>query len=218
MVKITDTEIEGVYVIEPEVFGDERGYFMESFNTRDLKLSGKTMRLDFVQDNESRSIGNVVRGFHFQAPPYAQAKLVRCAKGAVYDMALDIRKGSPTYGKMVCVMLSGENHKQLYIPAGFAHAFMTVGYDTLFQYKCNCYYNKESEGGVQFMDLALPFPEEIKDKIMNVRYNRSVKDLEFPRLDNFDSPFTYGQRMADKAYLQTIGAELIGIDIKKDEQ
>ena len=95
---------------------------------------------------------------------------------------------------------------------------MTIGYDTVFQYKCNCYYNKESEGGVQFMDLALPFPEEIKDKIMNIRYNRSVKDLEFPRLDNFDSPFKYGTSLVDKAYLQTVGAELIGLDIKKDEQ
>jgi hypothetical protein len=95
---------------------------------------------------------------------------------------------------------------------------MTVGYDTVFQYKCNCYYNKESEGGVQFMDFALPFPDEVKDKIMRVKYNRSIKDIEFPKLADFDSPFRYGQSLVDKVYLQTISAELIGIDIKKDEQ
>ena len=146
-------EIEGLYLIEPKVFGDERGYFLETYSYRDLEsLIGP---VDFVQDNESLSCYGVVRGLHFQRPPYTQAKLVRCVSGRVLDVAVDIRKGSPTFLKHVAVELSGENHRMLFIPKGFAHGFSVLSPKAVFQYKCDEYYHPEADSGFQLLDPRL---------------------------------------------------------------
>lgn len=145
------TDIEGVFVIEPQVFGDERGYFFESFNAERFRaLTG--IEVTFVQDNESRSKRGVLRGLHFQREPHAQAKLVRVVQGRVLDVAVDIRPESPTFGKYVMTELSGENHRQMFIPKGFAHGYVVLEDNTVFQYKCDEYYHPEYEGGIAWND------------------------------------------------------------------
>ena len=151
---VINTEIEGLKIIEPRIFGDARGYFFESFSERDfVEQTGLEVR--FVQDNESKSRYGVVRGLHFQKPPFAQSKLVRVVKGRVLDVAVDIRKGSPTYGRHVAVELTEDNHRQLFLPKGMAHGFAVLSDEVLFQYKCDEYYHPESEGAIAWDDPAL---------------------------------------------------------------
>lgn len=177
------TDIEGVVIIEPKVFGDERGYFFESFSQRELDDNiGKTV---FVQDNESKSCYGVVRGLHFQYPPFAQAKLVRCVKGSVLDVAVDIRKGSPTYGKHIATELSENNHRTLFIPRGFAHGFSVLSETAIFQYKCDNYYAPQSEGALQWDDKDLNINWLIKENNVIL----SEKDKHHTLLKDFDSPF-----------------------------
>lgn len=150
---IIKTDIEGVLIIEPKVFGDDRGYFFESFSQKEFEK--KVCKTTFVQDNESKSKYGVLRGLHFQKPPYAQAKLVRVVKGKVLDVAVDIRKDSPTFGKHVAIELSEENKRQLFIPKGFAHGFAVLSEEAVFQYKCDNYYAPQAEGGILWNDPAL---------------------------------------------------------------
>ena len=150
---VIKTELEGVYVIEPKIFRDGRGYFFESFSQREF--DEKVGHIDFVQDNESMSVYGVMRGLHFQRPPYAQSKLVRCVRGKVLDVAVDIRAGSPTYGKYVAVELSEENHRQLFIPKGFAHGFSVLSDEAVFQYKCDNFYHPEADGGISILDDSI---------------------------------------------------------------
>jgi len=174
MMKITTTAIEGVVILEPKVFGDERGYFFESFSQREFEE--KVCKTTFVQDNESSSRYGVLRGLHFQKPPHAQAKLVRVVKGKVLDIAVDIRKGSPTFGHHVSIELSGENKRQLFIPRGFAHGFAVLSEEVVFQYKCDRYYVPHSEGGILWNDPALgidwKLPEE--DVILSEKDKKNV--------------------------------------------
>lgn len=152
--KVIKTNIEGVVLIEPRIFYDDRGYFFESFSDKNFQeMVCRNIR--FVQDNESRSSYGVVRGLHFQKPPYAQSKLVRVIQGAVLDVAVDIRKGSPTFGQHVAVELSGENHRQLFIPRGFAHGFSVLTPEVLFQYKCDNFYAPQAEGAIAWDDPDL---------------------------------------------------------------
>ena len=151
---VIDTEIEGLKIIEPRIFGDARGYFFESFSVRDF-VAQAGIEVTFVQDNESKSRYGVVRGLHFQKPPYAQSKLVRVVSGTVLDVAVDIRKGSPTYGRHVAVELSGENHRQLFLPKGMAHGFAVLSDEVVFQYKCDNFYHPESEGAIAWNDPTL---------------------------------------------------------------
>lgn len=159
---VIKTGIEGIFVIEPQVFGDERGYFFESFNAEHFRAQ-TGVEVTFVQDNESRSKRGVLRGLHFQREPYAQAKLVRVVQGRVLDVAVDIRKKSPTFGRYVAVELSGENKRQLFIPKGFAHGYVVLEDDTIFQYKCDEFYHPESEDGIAWNDPQIAvewdFPE-----------------------------------------------------------
>ena len=150
---ITTTEIEGLVILEPEVFADGRGYFFESFSQREFEE--KVCKTTFVQDNESSSRYGVLRGLHFQKPPHAQAKLVRVVKGKVLDIAVDIRKGSPTFGHHVSIELSGENKRQLFIPRGFAHGFAALSDEVILQYKCDNYFAPGSEEGILWNDPAL---------------------------------------------------------------
>lgn len=175
--KIIETEIQGLFIIEPDVYGDSRGYFFESFNKR--RFEEQTgISVDFVQDNESRSTYGVVRGLHFQRPPHAQAKLVRVVSGRVLDVAVDLREGSPTYGKHVAVELSGENHRQVFIPKGFAHGFSVLSEEAVFQYKCDDYYAPETEGAVAWDDPDIAIDWRIPaDKMI-----LSEKDKKHPRL------------------------------------
>ena len=149
--QIVKTAIEGLLVVEPTLFEDPRGYFMESFSERDF-TELTSIDVKFVQDNESRSRKGVLRGLHFQREPHAQAKLVRVVRGRVLDVAVDIRKNSPTFGRYVMTELSGENHRQMYIPKGFAHGYVVLEDDTVFQYKCDEYYYPESEDGIAWND------------------------------------------------------------------
>ena len=151
---VVSTEIEGVYIIEPQVFGDERGYFFESFNAKHFHAQ-TGIEVTFVQDNESRSRKGVLRGLHFQREPHAQAKLVRVVQGRVLDVAVDIRQDSSTFGKYVVVELSGDNKRQLFIPKGFAHGYVVLEDNTVFQYKCDEYYHPESEDGIAWNDPQL---------------------------------------------------------------
>jgi dTDP-4-dehydrorhamnose 3,5-epimerase len=151
--EILDTALEGVLIIEPRVFKDARGYFFESFSQREFDEKVRPIR--FVQDNESMSTYGVVRGLHYQRMPYTQSKLVRCVKGRVLDVAVDIRRGSPTFGQHVAVELSEENHRQLFIPRGFAHGFSVLSDVAVFQYKCDNFYHPEADAGIQLMDEAL---------------------------------------------------------------
>lgn len=174
MMKITTTAIEGVLILEPEVFSDERGYFFESFSQQEFEE--KVCKTTFVQDNESSSRYGVLRGLHFQKPPHAQAKLVRVIKGTVLDIALDIRKGSPTFGHHVSVELSGENKRQLFIPRGFAHGFAVLSDEVVFQYKCDNYYAPGSEGGILWNDPALGIDWKLpeKDVILSEKDKKNV--------------------------------------------
>ena len=186
---IIKTAIEGVVIIEPKVFADARGYFFESFSQRefDLKVAiplfGKPVV--FVQDNESMSGYGVMRGLHFQRPPFTQSKLVRCVKGEVLDVAVDLRKGSPTYGQHVTCVLSETNHRQLFISKGFAHGFAVLSPTAVFQYKCDEFYHPEAEGGISIADntLAIDWHLPLHEAIL------SEKDKLHPLLRDFDSPF-----------------------------
>ncbi len=149
--KLIKTDIEGIVIVEPEVYGDERGYFFESFNAERF-LAETGVEVTFVQDNESLSKRGTLRGLHFQREPHAQAKLVRVVRGRVLDVAVDIRKESPTFGRYVAVELSGENHRQMFIPKGFAHGYIALEDDTVFQYKCDEYYHPEVESGIAWND------------------------------------------------------------------
>ena len=173
---IITTDIPEVVIIEPTVFGDHRGYFFESFSQRDF--DAKIRRVRFVQDNESKSSYGVVRGLHFQKPPYAQAKLVRVVKGKVLDVAVDLRKESPTFGRYVAMELSEENHRQMFIPRGFAHGFSVLSEEVIFQYKCDNYYAPQSEGAVAWDDPDL----DIDWKIPAGKVLLSEKDKKHPRL------------------------------------
>ena len=199
------TDIPGVMILEPKVFGDSRGYFFESFSQREFdagvviqamcasangdispQYSGEN-GICFVQDNESRSRYGVLRGLHFQRPPFAQSKLVRVATGRVLDVAVDIRKGSPTYGRSVSVELSAENHRTLFLPRGMAHGFSVLSDDVIFQYKCDNYYAPQSEGAIAWNDpdLAIDWKLPLEDVIL------SEKDSHHPLFRDFDSPFIY---------------------------
>ena len=151
--KVTKTALDGVVIIEPRIFVDTRGYFFESFSQKEF--IDKVADTNFVQDNESLSVYGVLRGLHFQKPPYAQAKLIRVIKGLIMDVVVDIRKDSPTFGKYVAVELSEENKLHLFIPRGFAHGFVVLTNDTIVQYKCDNYYHPQSEGGLLWSDPAL---------------------------------------------------------------
>lgn len=183
---IIQTPIEGVVIVEPRLFQDARGYFFESFSLREFC---KQVRIvSFVQDNESRSTYGVLRGLHFQRPPHVQSKLVRCVRGAVLDVAVDIRRGSPTYGQYVVVELTEENKRQLFIPRGFAHGFAVLSEEAIFQYQCDNYYAPEADGGISIRDAELGIDWRIpKDKVI-----LSQKDTQYPLLRNFISPFEYG--------------------------
>ena len=183
--KVIPTEIEGVVVIEPRIFEDPRGYFFESFSQADFDSCVREVR--FVQDNESRSSYGVMRGLHFQRPPFTQAKLVRCVRGAVLDVAVDLRKGSPTYGRHVAVELTEENHLQLFIPKGFAHGFAVLSETSVFQYKCDEFYHPEADGGISILDSSLG----IEWRIPVEHAVLSEKDTRHPLLKDFDSPFVY---------------------------
>ena len=183
--KVIPTEIEGVVVIEPRIFEDPRGYFFESFSQADFDSCVREVR--FVQDNESRSSYGVMRGLHFQRPPFTQAKLVRCVRGAVLDVAVDLRKGSPTYGRRVAVALTEENHLQLYIPKGVAHGFAVLSETAVFQYKCDEFYHPEADGGISILDSSLG----IEWRIPVEHAVLSEKDTRHPLLKDFDSPFVY---------------------------
>lgn len=177
--KIKETGISGLIVIEPDVFGDSRGYFMESFSLRKFReLTG--LDIDFVQDNESKSSYGVVRGLHFQRPPHAQSKLVRVVQGRVLDVAVDLREGSPTYGKHYAIELSGENHLQMFIPKGFAHGFAVLSDEAVFQYKCDEYYAPESEGAVAWDDPDLAIDWMLPKEDIRL----SDKDKSNPNLKN----------------------------------
>lgn len=188
--EVIKTDIEGVVIIEPRIFKDARGYFFESFSTKEFQE--KVCQTTFVQDNESFSSYGVVRGLHFQKPPYTQSKLVRVIKGAVLDVAVDLRKGSPTYGKHVAVELTGENHRQLFIPKGFAHGFSVLSDEVLFQYKCDNFYAPQSEGGIAWNDPALQIDWRIPaDKIL-----LSEKDTKHPLLEDYNSDFVYSENLS----------------------
>ena len=179
--EVIKTDIEGVVIIEPRIFKDERGYFYESFSQREFEE--KVCRTVFVQDNQSKSSYGVLRGLHFQKPPYAQSKLVRCIKGTVLDVAVDIRKGSPTFGKYVAVELSENNHRQFFIPRGFAHGFAVLSDEAVFQYKCDNFYNKESEGAVAWDDPELCIDWKVPaDKVLlseKDKQNKCIADADF---------------------------------------
>ena len=185
---IIKTEIEGVLIIEPTVFKDARGYFFESFSQRifDDKMTPILgHRISFVQDNESMSSYGVMRGLHFQKPPYAQSKLVRCVKGSVLDVAVDIRKGSTSYGKHVAVVLTEDNHRQFFIPRGFAHGFAVLSDTAVFQYKCDEFYHPEADGGISIVDDSLGIDWQIPME----KAILSEKDTLHELLNNYDSPF-----------------------------
>ena len=178
------TEIDGVVIIEPKIFGDARGYFFESFSQREFEE--KVRKINFVQDNESMSSYGVMRGLHFQRPPFTQSKLVRCVKGAVLDGAVDIRKGSPTYGQHVAVELTEDNHRQFFVPRGFAHGFAVLSETAIFQYKCDNFYAPQADGGISIKDESFG----IDWKIPTDKALLSEKDTLHECLKDFDSPFS----------------------------
>ena len=186
---IIQTSIEGVVIVEPRLFRDARGYFFESFSARDFRE--KVREVHFVQDNESRSTCGVLRGLHFQRPPHAQSKLVRCVRGAVLDVAVDIRRGSPTYGRHVAVELTEDNHLQLFIPRGFAHGFAVLSAEAVFQYKCDNYYAPEADGGISIRDASLGIDWRIPEEKIIL----SEKDTRHPLLRDFVSPFEYNENL-----------------------
>jgi len=183
--EVIKTNIEGVVIIEPKVFKDARGYFFESFSQREFEE--KVRKINFVQDNESMSSYGVMRGLHFQCPPFTQSKLVRCVKGRVLDVAVDIRKGSPTYGQHVAVELTEDNHRQFFVPRGFAHGFAVLSEIAVFQYKCDNFYAPEADGGISIKDESLGIDWQIPTSNAIL----SDKDLKHAYLKDFDSPFDY---------------------------
>ena len=178
---ITKTDIQGLIIIEPQIFKDSRGCFFESWNAKKFNQLG--ISEDFVQDNQSVSSKGVLRGLHFQNPPYAQSKLVRVIEGSVLDVAVDLRKNSPTYGKHVSVILSEQNNKSFFIPKGFAHGFLSLEDNTVFNYKCSDYYNKESEGSLLWNDEDLKIDWQIDNPLV------SEKDLQADLFKNFKTKF-----------------------------
>lgn len=183
--EVIKTDIEGPLIIEPKVFGDARGYFFESFSQREF--DAKVGELRFVQDNESCSRRGVMRGLHFQMPPFTQAKLVRCVRGAVLDVAVDIRRGSPTYGRHVAVELTEDNHRQFFVPKGFAHGFSVLSEVAVFQYKCDEFYHPEADAGISILDgsLGIDWRIPLEEAVL------SEKDTRHPLLSGFESPFVY---------------------------
>lgn len=181
--KVIKTDIEGVLILEPRVFEDSRGYFFESYSKR--VFDAEVMPVTFVQDNESCSSRGVMRGLHFQRPPFTQAKLVRCVRGRVLDVAVDLRKSSPTYGKHVAVELTEENHRMFFVPRGFAHGFAVLSDTAVFQYKCDNYYAPEFDGGISILDDSLGIEWQIPESEAIL----SAKDQNHPLLKDFDSPF-----------------------------
>ncbi len=183
--EVIQTAIEGLVIIEPKIFKDARGYFFESFSQREF--DEKVRKINFVQDNESMSGYGVMRGLHFQRPPFTQSKLVRCVKGRVLDVAVDIRKESPTYGRHVAVELSEENHRQFFVPRGFAHGFAVLSKTAVFQYKCDNFYTPEADSGISLQDesLGIDWRIPISHAIL------SEKDTKHLCLKDFDSPFDY---------------------------
>ncbi len=182
---VINTAINGLFIIEPRVFEDARGYFFESFSQREF--DEKVGKITFVQDNESKSSYGVMRGLHFQRPPFTQSKLVRCVKGVVLDVAVDIRKGSPTYGQHVAVELTEENHLSIFIPKGFAHGFSVLSETAVFQYKCDEFYHPEADGGISILDESLGIDWQIPaDKAI-----LSEKDKKHCLFKDFESPFKY---------------------------
>lgn len=183
--EVIKTDIEGLVIIEPKIFRDSRGYFFESFSQREFEQ--KVRKINFVQDNESMSSYGVMRGLHFQRPPFAQSKLVRCVKGRVLDVAVDIRKGSPTYGQYVAVELSEDNHRQFFVPRGFAHGFVVLSNTAVFQYKCDDFYAPEADGGINIKDdtLGIDWQIPLEEAIL------SEKDTKHVFFNEFDSPFDY---------------------------
>ena len=183
--KAIKTAIEGVVIIEPRIFTDARGYFFESFSQKEF--DEKVHPIHFVQDNESKSSYGVMRGLHFQQPPFSQSKLVRCVKGRVLDVAVDIRKGSPTYGQHVAVELTEDNHRQFFVPRGFAHGFAVLSETAIFQYKCDNFYAPEADGGISIKDESLGIDWQIpmENAIL------SEKDIKHICLEDFVSPFDY---------------------------
>lgn len=181
--KVIKTNIDGVVIIEPRIAECPNGFFIESFN--ESEFCSQVQNVKFVQENESKSSYGVIRGLHFQRPPYAQGKLVKCVEGKTIDVAVDIRKGSPTYGQHVAVELSEDNHRQLFIPRGFAHGFSVLSETAVFQYKCDDTYHREAECGISILDDSLGINWQIpKDKIL-----LSEKDIKHPMLKDIESPF-----------------------------
>lgn len=182
--EVIKTAIDGIYIIEPKIFKDARGYFFESYSKREFDEN--IARVDFVQDNESRSSCGVMRGLHFQRPPFSQAKLIRCVRGQVLDVAVDIRKCSPTYGEHVSVEISEENHRQVFIPKGFAHGFAVLSETAVIQYKCDNYYHPDANDGISILDtsLGIDWHMNLSEAIL------SEKDTKHLLLKDFDSPFT----------------------------
>jgi len=181
--KVIKTDIDGVVIIEPRVFNDARGYFFESYSKREF--DEKVRPINFVQDNESRSTKGVMRGLHFQRPPFTQSKLVRCVKGAVLDVAVDIRKWSPTFGQHVAVELTEDNHRQFFVPRGFAHGFAVLSDIAVFQYKCDEFYHPESDGGISILDTSLGIDWHLSPQEAML----SEKDTKHPLFKDFYSPF-----------------------------
>ena len=182
-INVETCEIEGLKIITPTIYGDERGYFVETYNYNDYKAAG--IDVEFVQDNQSCSSYGVVRGLHFQRPPYTQAKLVSCAEGRVLDVAVDLRKDSPAYGQHFAVELDAESHRQFYIPRGFAHGFSVLSERAVFTYKCDNLYHPEADGGILLTDPALKIDWQIPAEAMIL----SEKDKHHPLLQDFDNPF-----------------------------
>ena len=187
--EVIKPDIEGLVIIEPKVFKDARGYFFESFSQREFEE--KVRKVNFVQDNESMSSYGVMRGLHFQRPPYTQSKLVRCVKGSVLDVAVDIRKGSPTYGKHVAVLLTEDNHRQFFVPRGFAHGFAVLSETAVFQYKCDNFYAPQADGGINIKDESLGIDWQIPVECAIL----SEKDINHLCLADFDSPFDYNDNL-----------------------
>lgn len=186
--RFTETELKGVFVIEPKVFGDNRGYFFESFRA-DL-FRKEIGDVEFIQDNESKSARGVLRGLHYQLPPFAQSKLVRVIQGEVLDVAVDVRKGSPTFGKSVSEVLSAENKKQIFIPIGFAHGFLVLSDEAVFAYKVDALYSKESEAGIIYNDDSL----NINWRLEEAQIKLSEKDKNLPILEKAEL-FNYGDEL-----------------------
>ena len=181
--QVIKTAIDGLFIIEPRIFKDARGYFFESFSQREFEE--KVGPINFVQDNESMSQYGVMRGLHFQRPPFTQSKLVRCVRGAVLDVAVDLRKGSPTYGQHVAVELSEENHLQFFVPKGFAHGFSVLTETAVFQYKCDNFYAPQADDGISILDDSLG----IDWRIPTAKAILSEKDTKHPLLKDFETPF-----------------------------